>query len=336
MAKIITYTTLLISIFILLIFIFFQNDKNETFKINPNKETILYVFGHGFNKSGKIVRMDDNNIVKESKLYGENLNALKSDGNRNYLWSVHNKKLVEIDHSLNLKENHVKKNDILFFDKKEDIEVMAYNIDTTKTTVEIKDGKHKVSKNFPPLVVNSLITDKKVYLYSDNMINNLAAVYIYDRKKESFEEITLYNINASEMKLVKDNLVLTTENELTMINTKTKDVKSYPLKNHQLLLNIGIINKEMYITYAEEGKIGVMKVSDKGTVNLDRSMPFRYYDSKVIGNKLYAINIDEDKKIAYTMHIIDIKHWKVLKKYKIPHQENNLTDFDVINKSSNA
>ncbi|TDM04683.1 hypothetical protein [Macrococcus carouselicus] len=335
MPKIITYISLLISILILLLFIFFQNDKDETVKINPDKETILYVFGHGFNKSGKIVRMDDDKVVKESKLYRENLNALKSRGNRHYLWSGHNKKLVEIDSSLNLKEKTNKKDDILFFDKKEDIEVIAYNIDTTKTTVEIKDGNQKITKNFPPLVVKSLITDKKIYLYSDNMINNLAAVYVYDREKENFEEITLHHINASEMKLVNDKLVLTTENELTVINTTTKDVKYYPLKNHQLLLNISDINKEMYITYAEEGQLGVMKVSEQGNVKLDRSMPFRYYDSKVVGNKLYAIDIDEDKKLEYTMNIIDIEQWKVIKKYRIPHQENNLTDFEVINKASN-
>ncbi len=41
-----------------------------------------------------------------------------------------------------------------------------------------------------------------------------------------------------------------------------------------------------------------MNVNGQGIVKLDCSMPFRYYYSKVIGNKLFAISIDESKKIV--------------------------------------
>ncbi|MFZ3589732.1 hypothetical protein ACOI1C_10720 [Bacillus sp. DJP31] len=301
---------------------------------------LLLLYSHPINDKSFVVRTKGDQIISESTIDSNGLFYIDKDKQNNniILWSNLKEHMYILDEKNEYTPNKIENEQPLnLIIKDKGIEIFAFNTDIQKNTLVMKiDGKqHELE--FKPLIINAIHDEHKVYLFSDIVEEERSVVHVINKISGEIEkEITLQENHASDMLFYNNQIVISTEKRLTIIEKDSYNVSYIDINDEILALDrLHIYKDSLYVSYYDKGKTGLATLDENFNTTNNISFDFPYMTAKFEGENMFVMSqlTSGDNKVGKgIIGVFNIENHKKTGQFITPEQEHKLQDFYILEK----
>ncbi|MGP4063261.1 hypothetical protein [Halobacillus sp. H74] len=291
---------------------------------------ILLIYSHPSDTNSYISEINNDKEVNTIKLDATGIFDVNSKENGNLLLSsdmVNNKVEVE-PNKLDVVRKDKTEYPLNLYISQPNLKVQGFNKDTQSNIVKITTDKDTWEYDFPPLVRNISFNDSFVFIFSDVIEEEKSVLYKIDRETGKEELINLKHNFASDMEIISNKVVITTEGNLTVYDIDNGEVSYIALDDVKNFDQIHQRNERVYISYMKNGKSGVMALEKDLKIISSKEFEFAHNISKFKHNNLY-LNTTSDYGKNNTLRIVNLDNFKITDSFKLPVKDHKLQNLYV-------
>ncbi|AIM16137.1 hypothetical protein HW35_07380 [Bacillus sp. X1(2014)] len=316
---------------------FFDQTSNG---IVPNDLLLLY--SHPFNKKSYLLKTKEKQIEHEVLIEENGLFYIDENSNNKniILWSNLGNSLFEIEQD-GYKQNKVEIGQPLnFIVKEKDIEILSLNTSTTENSILINIRGEQFKLIFKPLIINATHDEQYIYLFGDIIEEERSVVYVISKSsKQVIKEIPIKQNHASDMLIFNNNLVISTEKRLTIIEKESFNVDYIDINNKLLSFDqLHTYHNKLFVSYYDKGYTGLVILDENFKVLKYKTFNFPYMRAKFNGTYLYVmsqVTTSYNKTGHGIIGVFNIEKFKKIGQLKTPEKEHKLQDFFILKKGDN-
>ncbi|USP96183.1 hypothetical protein ABZM97_03845 [Bacillus vallismortis] len=322
------------SVFILAVYIYFQNKNThpvQSSAIHPEEDRIFFIYSNPFIKESTLLSTStgDRFNRRTFKVADVPYIQTKSDASTDLvLLAEHESFYYTLEKDV-IKE-HPLSDPFAFWYEGKDVSVKAYNVDTTGNEIHINDRKteKEYSLTLPSLVTMGSNDENYIYIIQS------MSLYVIDRKTEEIVKTLGLASYADTFADSENFIVASSEHKLTVIEKGTWKTTYIPYPDDLEYADTVYYDKEsghFHVTYEDkEGEANLLEYGKDFSFHA-YDLKFPYMEAKFKGNQLYIVAQEEHKKgIGGYVGVFDIKSKKKLYQFDLPEEQVKVQDFVVV------
>ncbi|MED4648450.1 hypothetical protein P9293_13755 [Bacillus inaquosorum] len=322
------------SVFMLAVYIFFQNKNThpvQSSAIDPKEDRIFFIYSNPFIKESTLLSTSTGEKFNRRTFKVADVPYIQTKSYAStdlVLLAEHEPFYYTLEKDA-IKE-HPLSDPFAFWYEGKDVSVKAYNVDTAGNEFHINDRKtkKKYQLTLPSLVTMGASDENYIYIIQS------MSIYVIDRNTEEIIETLSLASYADKFADSEEIIVASSQHELTVIEKGTWKTTYIPYPDELEYADTVYYDKEsgtFYVTYEDkDGEANLLEYGKDFSFHT-YGLKFPYMEAKFKGNQLYIVAQEEHKKgIGGYVGVFDIRSKKKLYQFDLPEEQVKVQDFVVI------
>lgn len=296
--------------------------------------TLYLLYSHQFEKESTLLTINQSKKIEQKYTFkNPGLDVLSWTNKKEIAtYSSYTKGFYLMSKKLQKKKFISYDSPVNFYDQISSGSIVGLNTDIEKNTLIMKSSKKTKKLAFKPLITKMIEYQDSIIVFSDIIDEERSVVHIIDNKTgDIVKEIEIPSHHASDMTIYDNQLVLSTEGKLTVVDLKSFKVSSFMINNQELGLDqLMVTDGKLYISYFYEGKTGIARLNQSFETEKNKLFDFPLMKSRFTKDYLYVLTQVPSKKEKVDSGAVaafDLKLFKKVGQYMTPKLDYKVQDF---------